>query len=645
MTYSSCNYSRLSLWRPLSAFAIGIFAIGFAYTLALPGYFLFDDAPNLERLGQAVDWRSQLSFIFSGDSGPLGRPISLATFVLQKSAWPDHPGAMLSVNIGIHLFAVGAVFLLAFGLTRIRPGITGYRSLWIATAVALLWGLSPFLATTHLMIIQRMTSLAGMLIFLGLAGFVWAHLIAKTNPGLGLSMLVLSLSIGTLLATLAKENGALLPPLAILILWLWIPKDQYLQARTAHVIFIVLAVVPALLLLGYMLFYSVQVLENGYGPHRQFTPGQRLLTQIWILLDYLQNLLIPRASNVSPFTDDITPATGWLSPPITLIALLVWVSLISIVIKLRAKAAYLQFGLFFFLAAHIMESSIIGLELYFPHRNYIASFGIYFAIVYGIASLPSPFKRISISALGVYTILFLLVLMQATSNWNQVGLTSETWLNHKPNSLRAAQFLANKYLKFGDPITALQILDGAAQRNPNNAMIKIQQTLICAGREDRFREDLAALIIQLRSIPLTLAATSELATISMGNLSRYCPQLKNTDISEIADALLENPSYQHSDFAKGHLLIAKGFAEAEQDNIAPAINLFVESFRTYQHLDTLFIAVSLMSNAGEHARAAELLSEVRKQAPTSYIRKLIWLQRIDAFNQILEQSRLIDEAR
>ena len=641
----SWNHPKVIIWYPLSGFAIGIFAIGFIYTLALPGYFLFDDAPNLERLEFIVDWRSQLSFIFSGDSGPLGRPLSLATFVLQKTAWPDHPEAMLAVNIAIHLFAVVGVFILALGLTRIRPGFTSYRSLWIATAVAILWGLSPFLAPTHLMIIQRMTGLAGTLIFLGLAGFVWAHLITRAYPALGLTLLSLSLSIGTLLATLAKENGALLPLLAIVILWLWIPKDLRLPGRGPQGVIIAFAVIPSFLLLGYILFHSVQVFHNGYGAHRQFTPGERILTQIWILLDYLLNLIIPRASNVSPFTDDISPATGWLSPPITLIALLVWISLISVATLLRRKIPYLHFGLIFFLTAHIMESSTIGLELYFPHRNYLAAFGIYFAIVYGVASLPSPYLRIGIFGLSGYTILFLLVLMQAATNWNQIGITSEIWLTRKPDSLRAAQFVANRYLNLGDTFTALHILDGAVERNPNNAMVKIQQTLICAGREDGFRERLTVLDTQLRSMPLMAAAASELVTIAMSDLSRYCPQLTNKDIVAIADALLENPSYQHSDFAKGHLLIAKGFSEAEQNNIPLAIDLFVDSFHTYKHLDTVFIAISLMSNAGEHVRAAKFLNEVREQAPSSYIRKLIWLQRVDAFDQILEQSRLIDEAR
>lgn len=645
MTYIPGKQAVAAVWQPMFIFVIGIVAIWFVYSLALPGFILFDDTPNLQGLAQVTDWRSQLYFIFSGVAGPLGRPLSLVTFVAQHADWPDHPEAMLRVNIAIHLLSVITVFILALGMARIRPDYPVNRSLWMATALALLWGLSPFLATTHLIIIQRMTSLAALQIFGGLACFVWAHLIFKSHPALAKILLVLGLGFGTLLATLAKENGALLPLLAITILWLWIPNNQRMRGRTAKFIIIALAVVPTLLLIGYLLFHSIQVFENGYGAHRQFTPYQRILTQLWLLFDYFLNLLIPRAINVSPFTDDILPATGLLSSPITLISLLAWISLISISNHLRERAPYLLFGIIFFLAAHLIESTTIGLELYFAHRNYLAAFGLYFAIVFGVARLPAQYVRIGIFALCGYICLFLLILIQVTANWNQNGITSEIWLTRHPDSLRAAQFHANHYLKFGDPVTALQILDSAAVRNPANAMVKIQRTLICAGREDRFLENLTELKSQLGTLPLTPAAASDLAGIAMSDLSRYCPKLKYEDIVDIADLLLANPSYAQSPFAKGQLLIAKGYAEAEQDNMSKAINFFVEAFRIDPQLDTAFTASSLMSNAGEYARAAEFLSEARQQAPSSYIRRLIWLQRVDAFDQILEQSRLIAEAR
>lgn len=71
--------------------------LGLTYSLYVPGLagvFLFDDFPNLEPLGYAggvTDVQSALRFIFGNSSGPTGRPISIASFLLNDNSWPSHP--------------------------------------------------------------------------------------------------------------------------------------------------------------------------------------------------------------------------------------------------------------------------------------------------------------------------------------------------------------------------------------------------------------------------------------------------------------------------------------------------------------------------------------------------------------------------
>ena len=643
MTQFPGKLTLVDKWKPLPILFFGIAAIWFSYSLSFPGIFLFDDAPNLERLELIDDVSAQLSFIFSGEAGPLGRSLSLATFVVQKQAWPNHPEAMLEVNIAIHLLTVIVVFLLTLGLARIR--FTSEYAGWVAAATAILWGLSPFLATTHLMIIQRMTSLAGLLVFLGLAGFTWAHLLATSRPVIARFLLIFGLGLGTLLAALAKESGALLPLLALIILWLWIPKAQRLQGRIERSIILVLAVIPTLLLLGYLTIHSIQIFESGYGAHRGFTPGQRLLTQTWILLDYVQNLLIPRSLNVSPFTDGVSHATGWLNPPITLASLIIWIILIGLAIRFHRTAAYMLFGIIFFLGAHLVESTTIGLELYFAHRNYVGSFGIYFAIICGVAHFPRRYLATGFIALSIYAALFFAVLAQANLQWSHFGITAEMWVVSNPKSIRAAQFLASQYLRLDDPLTAHKILDKASENNPNDAMLLLQSTLFCRGRENEFPEDLAILKSRLRDVPLDRQAIAEMVNISRRDLKLYCSELKHEDLADIANVLLTNPVYTESSYAKSHLFLAKGFAAAEQDQLAQATEFFVQAYETLPHLDTAFTASSMMSNAGEHDQAISFLQGVRQHAPTNPIKSLIWQQRVDAFEYLIEKSRVIDESK
>ncbi|KAA6184834.1 tetratricopeptide repeat protein [Thiohalocapsa marina] len=629
-------------WKPFAAFVLGLVALWLAYAIALPGFFLFDDEPNLQKLEFLSDWRSAAAFILSGNSGPLGRPLSLASFAAQASAWPDHPERLLRVNFAIHLLATTAVFALVLGLMRIRPIANQSHATWLAAAIALIWGFSPFLATTHLMIIQRMTGLAGLFVFLGLAGFVWAHCIRNQHPVRSRIMLVASLGLGTLFASLSKENGALLPALSLVILYLWIPKEQRATHRVDRSILFILAVLPTALIFGYLLYHASQALVHGYGLHRQFTPEQRLLTQPWILLDYVQNLLLPRAINVSPFTDHIQASTGWLMPPITTIAVIAWALIIAAALRLRSKAPYLLFGICFFLVGHLLESTIIGLELYFAHRNYVPSFGLYFALIFAIGTMPARYLRTGFLAVSAYALLFLAVLVQTAYQWKDVAVTSELWLAAHPESIRAAQFAATQHLQQGNPAAAVKILDDAARSNPDDAMIQVQSVLICTGREHLFHERLIKLESRLRHLPLSRPTVSELSTIAQSKLTLYCPQLTYQMLIELADALLANPSYQQSPHARSHLLIAKAFSYAEQAQMEQAADLFAEAFWTYPVLDTAFTAASLMSNLGDYQRAKEFLSAARTAAPESFLKQKLWHQRLDAFDYIIEKSRLIE---
>ena len=139
----------------------------------------------------------------------------------------------------------------------------------------------------------------------------------------------------------------------------------------------------------------------------------------------------------------------------TLIAALFWPALLASAIWLRRTAPYLLFGAVFFLVGHLLESTFVGLELYFAHRNYVPAFGLYFALVYAAAMVPSSLSsawwlRVSV----VYAFLFAAVLFQVTSGWGQPRISAERWVIENPDSERAAQFLANQYLQEGNLVTA-----------------------------------------------------------------------------------------------------------------------------------------------------------------------------------------------
>ena len=93
-------------------------AVGwFAYAPGLSGTIHFDDPASLHGLSEIGNSADALDFVLSGRAGPLGRPLSLASFVPQAYAWPNDTEVLLRTNVLLHLLngvlVVWAMYLLA----------------------------------------------------------------------------------------------------------------------------------------------------------------------------------------------------------------------------------------------------------------------------------------------------------------------------------------------------------------------------------------------------------------------------------------------------------------------------------------------------------------------------------------------------
>ena len=79
-----------------SAFTLG-FIVVLLYWPGLGGTFFYDDYSNLNGLSSITNLHQLIEFVFSGNAGPLGRPIALLTFGLQSAYWPGG-GAIFSMT-------------------------------------------------------------------------------------------------------------------------------------------------------------------------------------------------------------------------------------------------------------------------------------------------------------------------------------------------------------------------------------------------------------------------------------------------------------------------------------------------------------------------------------------------------------------
>jgi len=452
------------------AFALALLLAAACLWPGLTGGFLFDDEPNLRDLsayGGVTDWGTFRAFVWGGSSGPSGRPLALASFLLNDNAWPSNPASFKYTNILLHLLCGCLLLWATLQLCR-SYGLPEHKAQAYALFSATAWLLHPFLVSTTLYAVQRMTQLAALFVFAGIAGYLHGRQLLAQRPRAGYVWMLTSLGLGTILGTLSKENGALLP-LLLAVIEFCAPQTRT-QPRPARLFLALCLWLPSLALLGYLL-RMVDFSPNPW-PHRNFNQPERLWTEARIVWDYLRNLFLPRIEGSGLYQDGLVISHGWLSPPSTLLAALGLLALFFTGIFARKPLPFLGLALLFFLAGHLLESTVVGLELYFEHRNYLPAAFLFLPIAQGLDALGQHISRRLVAGIAVTIVAMLAFLTyQRATLWGQPEGLEIYWALTSPDSPRAQNALANYYTRHGQAEKADAVMRSAMQKMPDSPLL------------------------------------------------------------------------------------------------------------------------------------------------------------------------------
>ncbi|PWB39753.1 MAG: pilus assembly protein PilF [Rhodocyclales bacterium] len=344
----------------------------------LTGGFFFDDHPNIVE-NEAIQISSldaaSLRHALSGPAaGPLGRPVSVASFALTHYFFGLDAFPFKAVNLGIHLFVGALVYGLAVLLLQMARVKPGQSRQWVPLWLAALWLLHPIQVTPVLHVVQRMTSLSALFLFAALL----VHVIARTRGGrAGATGLLLAWGILWPLSFFSKETGVLFPFFALAWELILRRAEQGKPDRFACIF----AVLTGLTFVGCVIYFILpagQWLWAGYAL-REFTLPERLLTEGRVLWLYLGLILFPRLEALGLYHDDIPLSVGLLEPWTTLPAWLGLAGLAWLAWRLRKRAPLVCFGITWFFIGHAMESTALPLEIAHEHRNYVPLFGLLLA--------------------------------------------------------------------------------------------------------------------------------------------------------------------------------------------------------------------------------------------------------------------------
>ena len=367
-------------------------------------------------------------------------------------------------NLMIHLLCGALLFwlagrLLAEPLARVAP-----QRWWLALLVAGLWLLAPMLVSTVLYVVQRMAQLAALFVLAGLLCYVTGRQLLSARRRLGIGLMGLCFVLFWPLATLSKQNGALLPLLAVVVEFSFFERpESRADRRLVHGLLALLVVVPAVAALIALAMDPASL--GGSYQARDFSLYERLITEARVLFDYSVNLLmIPGGSPFGLFHDDFVVSRGLLDPPTTIVAIAAWIAMLALAWKLRGSpGAAIAFGPVFFLTAHLLESTVFPLELYFEHRNYLPSAGLFLSlgVVAGRLIQQTRLKKSLIVIVAVVPLTHGVITLARVFNWQSHETLLLASARSHPDSPRVHTGLAALYLGRNELDKAFGHLDRA----------------------------------------------------------------------------------------------------------------------------------------------------------------------------------------
>ncbi|GAB6907645.1 Tfp pilus assembly protein, PilE [Desulfosarcina cetonica] len=445
---------RFKLTPPLCSLILLWFVL-VVYSNTFDASWHMDDIPNIvnnrplhiDNLMPRTLW--QAFFAKPGHSGTYYRPIPCLTFALNWYFGQNNPWGYHLVNIVIHGLTAIVIYLVVLQLFQTPALVCRYEHHTfqsVALLCALLWAVHPLQTQAVTYIVQRMAQLAALFYLTGMLWYVKGRL-SRTQKERWLYLA--GCGFCGVLGVMSKENAAMLP-VSLMLVEVCFFQQGPLKIKTRYLVLATCGVASLVYILGIYLFMGGDYLFflKGYST-RSYTPLQRLFTEARILWLYLSQLALPLPGRLS-IEHDVVVSTSLFSPWTTLPAAMGIVAMIGAALAGIRKFPAVAFGVLFFFLNHLVESSVIGLELTFEHRNYLPDVFLFLPLAIGIQSwlarIQSRGHKSRLTAAKALVALVVLSLGTGTYIRNRTWQTNDTlWLDaltKAPNSARALNTLA-----------------------------------------------------------------------------------------------------------------------------------------------------------------------------------------------------------
>lgn len=580
------------------ALLILLAAAGALFAAGLPGGFLLDDFPNLsglERVREGAVYGG--IYLSEGVTGFPGRPLSYLTFFLQAKSWPGDPLAFKAVNIALHLVNGALIYLVA---DRTLRQIGRRDAPTLALVGAALWLIHPIQISTVLYVVQRMTQLSALFCLCGILAYLRGRQLAAAGRiNAGYAWMTGGLALGTPLAILAKENGALLP-LYVAVLEFTLLANTTRPPRWKQWAAVFLAL-PPLALAAYVAFSA-------------WVDTARVYTQAVVLWEYVGKIVLPRPRAFGIYYDDYAAAAPPWASFATAAALAAWCAAVALAVVYRRNVQVLSFAVLWFVAGHLLESTVVPLELYFEHRNYLPLLGPALFLAWVTKRLweraSGPRTRRVHAGLGAAALVVLAgVTWVEARTWGDPLRQVVVWASERPASPRAQYALGMQYLYAERYAEAGQVLAQGRAMAPHETYFGLAWLLIGCLTDEVALPEARDVARDFARFPMRPVISNLLENLVLQLEHGTCRRVSVEDALGLAESLLSNPRVTGQ--FRWAALYSKGRLLALQGHLDPAVRALEDADAILPNLGVLHLQVTWLASAALYDDALQFIQKGR----------------------------------
>ncbi len=596
MTAPAVETTSAPWLHPIAIVLLGLACYG--HVFGAP--FVFDDHSNITQNPymkvEGFDLPGLATAAFESRSP---RPVANFTLAVNHALCGLEVRCYRAVNVVVHLangllvYALGSLLLL-----QLWPGqsVRAFRVSWVAAAIFVA---HPIQIQAVTYVVQRMTSLATLFYLLAL--WLWLRgRLAEGAESRAARRRDWSWAAACAVFSFGSKQIAVTLPFAIgLVEWLFFQQGSVVWLRRHRLAFAGLCAAVGLLGVGYLALIGFP----GYDV-RDFTLGERLLTQLRVVPFYVSLLLLPLPGRLS-LIHHFEPSTSLFSPLATAGGALFLVALLGVGLWAVRRERLLAFAVLWFFLQLGLESSVLPLEMAYEHRLYLPMVAVALALAEWLSRLPGSARGSPVAFAGVSGAL---VLALAVATW----LRNETWNDAPGFWYDAAEKAPRDERVYVNLVYTLRAADRLPEAEPYMAAVVERRpeladawnTFGIVAEWDGRRDDAAARFAEAAR----RAPDNPVYRMKQGSLLAAAGDLEG-GIASLEATVRAHPEHASSHFALGTLLEEAGRIDAARAAYRETIRLDPKDRKARPRL------VAILGKQSRFAEAAQLLREMQALAP------------------------------